>query len=105
MNREKRRMTLRISQQARRIAGGWSKNSKAVRKAIEETLELARIGNQYLDAYTGELIDEPTIDHIIPISKGGTNDADNLCVTSLSNNSSKFNDSLLIWLIKRRRNV
>ncbi len=100
-NLEKRRLTLVISEQRRRLEQGWNKKSPAIRQAIEQTLELARFGDQYLDAYTGELIDKPTIDHIMPISAGGTNDADNLCVTSLSNNSSKCDDSLIVWLVKR----
>jgi HNH endonuclease len=99
-NLEKRRLVVRISQQKRRLKG-WDVKSAEIRAAIEQTLELARIGDQYLDAYSGELIDDPTIDHIVPISKGGTNDPDNLCVTSMRNNASKFNDSLLLWLIKR----
>lgn len=72
---------------------------------MEETLSLARVGDKYLDAYSGELIDTPTIDHIVPLSLGGTNDVDNLCVTSLSNNSSKFNDLLIVWMAKRCRDL
>jgi 5-methylcytosine-specific restriction endonuclease McrA len=99
-NPEKRRLTTRICEQKRR-AMAWSKKQPDVRAAIEQALELARFGDKYLDAYSGDLIDDPTIDHIVPLSQGGSNDADNLCVTSLSNNSSKFNDTLLVWLVKR----
>jgi 5-methylcytosine-specific restriction endonuclease McrA len=101
LNPEKRKLVQRICEQRRRLEKGWNKKSPEIRAAIEQTLEQARVGNKYLDAYTGDLIDIPTIDHIVPISKGGTNDADNLCITSSSNNSSKFNDDLVIWLIKR----
>ncbi len=101
LNPDKRRLTSRISAQKRRVDQGWNRKSPDIRLVIEQTLELARVGDKYLDAYSGELIDDPTIDHIVPISKGGTNDADNLCVTSLSNNSSKCDDSLIVWLVKR----
>ena len=100
-NPEKRRLIALACSHKRRTEQGWDKKAPEVRAAIEQTLELARIGDKYLDAYSGELIEEPTIDHIVPLSKGGTNDLDNLCVTSLSNNSSKFNDDLLVWLVKR----
>ena len=36
----------------------------------------------------------PTIDHIIPVAKGGTNDEDNLVTTSMLKNSAKSLHSL-----------
>ena len=66
-------------------------------------LSLARVGDKYLDAYSGDLIDKPTFDHIVPLSTGGHHIYDNLCVTSGSNNSSKRNVPLLIWLVRRRQ--
>jgi hypothetical protein len=101
-NPEKRRLSVLACEHNRRAAK-WRKSRGLCREAVEQTLALARIGDWYLDAYTGELIDNPTIDHVTPLSLGGTNDADNLCITSLANNSSKFNDVLIVWLVKRTR--
>lgn len=100
-NREKRRLIVLACEQARRVAG-WRRTTTELKRTIAETLELARIGDHYLDAYTGELLTEPTIDHIVPVSAGGTHDADNLCVTSRSTNSSKHTTPLLLWLVQRR---
>lgn len=77
------------------------KRLKHIQDAVTEALESYRIGNMYWDVYSSELIGEPTVDHIVPLSSGGTNEASNLCVTSLANNSSKSNQPLLGWLIKR----
>lgn len=82
-------------------ASGYNPASGEVKEAIEYTLEQYRIGDKYLDVYSGELIDEPTIDHIVPLHLGGDNSADNMCVTSIGNNSSKHCHSLLIWLVRR----
>lgn len=91
-----------ISQQKRRlrIAGVAAVD---VRRLTTEALDSARFGDRYLDAYSGVLIDDPQVDHIVPISKGGTHAADNLCVTSRCNNSSKHTSSLLEWLVRRAR--
>ncbi len=71
--------------------------------AVATTLELARIGDKYLDAYTGQLIDNPTIEHIIPLSRGGDHNADNMCITSFSNNASKKATPMIIWMARQRR--
>lgn len=67
----------------------------------KRVLDEARLGDLWLDAYSGCLISEPTIDHIVPLSRGGRHEYDNLCVTSLANNSSKHNRPLLIWMVER----
>ena len=64
----------------------------------ERVLAEARFGDRYLDVYSGELIDQPTVDHIEPLCKGGAHDYWNMSVTSLANNSQKHARSLLIWL-------
>lgn len=79
------------------------KRSIEVQKAIEECLESYRIGNQYWDVYNSELIDIPTIDHIKPVSRGGENKAENFCVTSPRNNSSKNNLPLIVWMARQRK--
>lgn len=68
---------------------------------VAQVLDEYRIGDKYWDAYACELIEAPTVDHINPLSRGGSHSYDNLCVTSLSNNSSKRNQPLLLWLLKR----
>lgn len=85
----------------KRKAFGCDKKNPEVRRAIEATLESYRIGDQYWDVYESKLIDKPTIDHIVPLSAGGDNSADNFTVTSLSNNSSKNKLPLTVWLTKR----
>lgn len=69
---------------------------------VRQVLEEARIGDKYLDAYTGDLIDNPEIDHIVPISRGGKHEYDNLCVTSKANNSRKHAQSLLSFFLSMR---
>lgn len=84
-----------------KAGAGYNKTLKAIKEAIAFTLEQYRVGDQYLDVYSGELIDKPTIDHIVPISQGGDNSAENMCVTSAFHNTSKHRNSLLIWLTKK----
>ena len=79
----------------------FNRSMKDVRSAISETLESYRVGDQYWDVYESRLIDKPTIDHIVPIARGGGSTVENLCVTSLSNNSSKHKKPLLVWLTER----
>lgn len=88
---------------ANRKGAGFNPGDPSVRDAVAQALELARFGDRYLDAYSGELIDKPTIDHIVPLSKGGTSDVDNLCVTSRRTNASKRDNDLLVWLVKRAK--
>lgn len=98
-NRDKVLLQRVISQQKRRLRG-YDSHRNDVREVIETALELARIGDRFLDAYSGELIDNPTIDHIIPLSAGGTHDLDNVCITSFENNRSKRSTPLLLWMIR-----
>jgi 5-methylcytosine-specific restriction endonuclease McrA len=88
-----------IAQQKRHACFGGTAAEN--RKIIEDALEFACFGDKYLDAYSGELIDRPTVDHIIPLSRGGQHSADNICITSFSNNASKNNKPLLSWLLER----
>ncbi len=85
---------------AKRRAAGFVTTSEA-RAAIAQVLELYRVGDLYLDVYSGELIKNAAVDHIVPLSRGGGPELENLCVTSKHNNSSKSDNSLLIWMIKR----
>lgn len=72
-----------------------------VKENFFECLESYRIGTQYWDVYESRLIDQPSIDHIVPLKAGGSNGVDNLCVTSKANNSAKRESSLLIYMWKR----
>ncbi len=65
-------------------------------------LEEARVGDKYIDAYDGTLIDKPEVDHIVPLSRGGKHEYENLCVTSKKNNSRKHAQPMLYWLCSRR---
>lgn len=96
-NREKTLLQRRISQQ-RRIAAMHGQEDRAL---IGRVLDEARVGEKYLDAYSGALIDKPVVDHIVPLSAGGAHAYENLCVTSRQNNSSKHSKPLLVWLATR----
>jgi len=101
-NQDKTRLQ-RIASEQRRRAKGYNSARIDCREITEQVLELARVGDLYLDAYSGELIDKPTIDHVVPLWSGGTHSLDNLCVTSRANNISKHNKSLVVWLARRAR--
>jgi hypothetical protein len=93
------RIRRRRNESARRERG--YNPSRKPSPAVKQALELARIGNKYLDAYSGELIDRPTIDHVTPLALGGTGELENLCITSRSNNASKCDDLLIVWMAKK----
>lgn len=82
---------------------GWNPKEPEIVAAVTECLESYRIGNQYWDVYESRLIDEPTIDHIVPVTAGGSHMAENFCVTSLENNASKSDWPLLVWLARRAK--
>jgi 5-methylcytosine-specific restriction endonuclease McrA len=44
-----------------------------------------------------------TLDHITPLSKGGTHTTDNLVLACSACNSSKYNNGLLYWLAARQQ--
>lgn len=92
----------RIDSEQRRRARGYNACVKAVRGLSASVLESYRLGDRYLDAYTGELLDKPTIDHVVPLSRGGAHVAENLCITSRANNTSKHDTPLLVWMLQRR---
>lgn len=94
----------RVASEQKRRAKGYNTARNDCREITDQALELARIGDLYLDAYSGELIDKPTIDHIVPLRAGGEHSLENLCVTSRANNISKHNKPLLMWLARRARN-
>ena len=57
----------------------------------------------FRDAYSGEILDKDTrsLDHIQPVSRGGTNNIWNLVPTTRINNSSKNNKDMLLWYKKQ----
>lgn len=55
----------------------------------------------YKDAYTGNALYDTTIDHIIPLSKGGGKVRQNIIPCNRSVNSSKFNNDFLPWYKKQ----
>lgn len=90
-----------VAEQKRRLRG-YNRCVVRVKAVTEEALAMARVGTRYLDAYTGDLIDRPTIDHIVPLCRGGEHAAENVCVTSKAMNSSKHATPLLVWMLRRR---
>lgn len=87
----------------KRRAFGCDKRKSEVKAEIAYALESYRVGGMYWDVYDSVLIEIPTVDHIVPVSLGGTNTADNFAVTSSRNNSSKNKTSLLLWMLRRRQ--
>jgi hypothetical protein len=100
-NRELVLCRRRAYEAKRRAVCGNNPRRSANGEVYLRVLDEARIGNLWLDAYDGELIDNPTVDHIVPVAKGGCHEYENLCVTSKANNSSKHTRSLLQWLAER----
>jgi hypothetical protein len=87
----------------KRNAFGCDKRKTEIRAAIAEALESYRIGDLYWDVYDAQLIEVPTIDHIVPLSSGGTNTADNFATTSHKNNSSKNSARTISMLLSTDR--
>ena len=92
-NREAYRFRESNQQHKRRAAGG---NFTAV-----EWEQMQKDYN-YFCAYCGQK-KKLTMDHIVPISKGGRHIGDNIVPACLSCNSQKWNDSLLMFLYKRKK--
>lgn len=93
-------LSRRASEVKRRLAG-YNRCVRSVKALIVQALELARFGDRYLDAYTGDLIASPVIDHVDPLSRGGRHEAENICVTSREQNSSKSDTPLLLWMLRK----
>ena len=66
------------------------KYRKSLRKAV-----LSRYQGQCL--YCGDIVDNPTLDHVIPKSKGGTHSEDNLINACQQCNVQKSDKSWLTW--------
>ena len=67
---------------------------RAAGELTTETMETVRQASNGICPYCGKRIEEGHIDHIIPISKGGTSSPDNLAWVCASCNLSKSNRSL-----------
>jgi 5-methylcytosine-specific restriction endonuclease McrA len=68
---------------------------------VSYALEQYRFGDRYMDVYSGELISTPTLDHVVALNSGGSNEWPNLAVTSARNNSMKGKKSLIQFLLSR----
>ena len=55
----------------------------------------------HCDAYTGEPLESTEVEHIIPISKGGTSNIYNLVPANKSTNCSKHNSDVFEWYSKQ----
>ena len=79
------------------------KNNAGSNISYAESLKIARPKLDYC-VYCGST-DTPSIDHIIPIDKGGTQDPKNLIRACAFCNSSKRNLFFIDWYIKTKRNL
>ena len=77
------------------------KNNAGVNLSYAEPFAMPRLELDYC-VYCGST-DKPSIDHIIPIDKGGTQDPKNLIRACLSCNSSKNNSFFIDWYLKNRK--
>lgn len=74
----------------------WTRNAQAKRKAVPGSYSLSEIKQMYADqgglcAYCeGELNGTYHVDHMLPISRGGTNDWTNLAITCVNCNQRKW---------------
>lgn len=92
------RIAARKSTHKRRLAKFHSSSPATLtRREWEEIVSL--YGS--LCAYCEKLIPNPTQDHLIPLSKGGSHTADNIVPACLSCNSSKGNKDLDEFLRRR----
>jgi len=77
-----------------------------LRKRLKGGAHIAELRN-LIDSYLGrcvycfEPLNPVTIDHIVPLIKGGTNDIENLVPACGRCNSSKNRNNLVVWLAKR----
>lgn len=69
---------------------------------IASDVEVLLVDQHGLCAYCGQPLKSYHVDHIQPLSRGGGNGADNICLACPSCNSSKGNKTLLEWILRKR---
>jgi 5-methylcytosine-specific restriction endonuclease McrA len=75
-----------------------SRLSAVVNTLTKEEAKLAIEVSMGLCAYCLKQYDKPTIEHVIPISKGGDNSADNIVIACQSCNSREGNRRIFVML-------
>ncbi len=93
------------------VAGRQSRQTRHERRRAREAgalntltiTEWREIVASYLSncVYCGVYCENPTQDHIVPLSKGGTHTADNVVPACKHCNPSKGNKSLLHWMAQK----
>lgn len=85
----------------------WQRNRDAMKRGtigngwtVEQEQQLIK-DYDYRCAYCNE-VRELTMDHIVPLTRGGSHSIDNIVPACVPCNSSKRNKPLLIWLYQRR---
>jgi 5-methylcytosine-specific restriction endonuclease McrA len=81
----------------------WNAGRRAVKKGTEGTFicmdwEAMKGETGYRCVYCGERFDQLTIDHVVPLIKGGKHSVDNIVPACQSCNSRKGTKSLLMFL-------
>ena len=97
----------------------WRKNNPDAARAIKRNRRMRIMGvsgsgwsakeeNKLIEdyghrcAYCGKKIEKLTMDHVVPISRGGNHSIDNIVPACGSCNSSKHDKPLLIWMWQQR---
>ena len=103
-------------EERREYVNAWAKlhpESAIIREHRRRSRELSATGNYTKQewnelvsdyggrcAYCNQESDKLTVDHVVPLSRGGTNDISNILPACRSCNSKKNNKSLLAFLFK-----
>ena len=99
-NNRRARKELKTNVQRRKERRQHSRTGKRHSAKISVAVQdFAIASTEGLCKYCGELA--MTFDHVIPVSKGGSADADNIVLACVSCNSSKGNKDLNVWLASR----
>lgn len=102
------------------LAGAWAKANPDKVAVRRQKRRVEKYGNTQIDrlltatewtetkeyfdhrcAYCGRQPEKLTIDHIVPLSRGGAHTKENIVPACRSCNSSKHNSSLLVYLLRR----
>ena len=100
---ERKTARWRMQRQKNKIRTAWRDAKKQAKKyGVEDTLTLDEVAYIFAlsggrCAYTGKFAVKPTLEHIIPMSRGGANAAWNVIVVDSAQNYAKCNTDPSDW--------